>query len=314
MIRHDKRKFLHSLGALLLGALLPKVGTASAASATPPHFVVLGDMHLPGNNLPVKEQVLQTINAWNDVSAVVAVGDLCEGDGSPEEYKALKAFFAKLAKPLLPVVGNHDFIYSWFKKGTKSVRGDAESREGRLRSFRETFGLASVYYSKTVGDYALIFLSTDSPGHLAEISPAQTEWFRQELARHRQRPTIVFFHAPLEGTLDTYNDKVNKPNFVAQPAATIRTLLAENQQVFLWVSGHTHTSPSRESFASPVNRYDGRVMNIHCPDMQDRDVVWTNSLFLHPDRVVVKTFDHAKGVWLKKFERVIDNPLASKQG
>ncbi len=304
MIRQDKRTFLKTLGALLLGAVLPKAATAKTATA-PHHFVVLGDLHLPGGNLAVKERVLQTINAWRDVEAVVAVGDLCEGDGSPAEYQALKGFFAKLAKPLLPVVGNHDFIYSWAKKGSTSVRGDAEHREERRHRVRETFSLASVYYSKTVGDYALIFLSTDSPGHLAEISPAQTEWFRQELARHRQRPTIVFFHAPLEGTLDTYNDKVNKPNFVAQPAATIRTLLTDHPQVFLWVSGHTHTAPSRESFASPVNLYDGRVMNIHCPDMQEREVVWTNSLFLHPDRVVVKTFDHAKGVWLAKYEREI---------
>ncbi len=307
MIRNDKRTFLKTLGALVLGALLPRAATARA-SAAPHHLVVLGDMHLPGSNLAVKEKVLQTINTWSDVEAVAAVGDLCEEDGSPREYRALKDFFAPLKKPLLPVVGNHDFIYSWFKKGSKSVRGDAESREGRLRSFRETFGLASVYYSRIVGDYALIFLSTDSPGHLAEISPAQTDWFRQALARHRQRPTIVFFHAPLEGTLDNYNDKVNLPNFVAQPAATIRTLLAENPQVFLWVSGHTHTPPSRASFASPVNLYDGRVMNIHCPDMQEREVVWTNSLFLYPGRVVVKTFDHAKGAWLKKHEREIAPP------
>ena len=305
MIRHDKRAFLKSLGALVLGAFLPKVATASATSAAPHHLVVLGDMHLPGNNLALKAQVLQTINAWRDVEAVVAVGDLCEGDGSAAEYAAIKSFFEPLAKPLLPVVGNHDFIYSRFQKGTKSVRGDAEERETRLRRFRETFGLSSIHYSTTVGDYALIFLSTDAPGHLAEISPAQIDWFRQELARHRQRPTLVFFHAPLEGTLDTYNDKVNKPNFVAQPAATLRTVLAENPQVFLWVSGHTHTSPSRASFAAPVNLYDGRVTNIHCTDMQDREVLWTNSLFLYPDRVVVKTFDHAKGAWLPKFEREI---------
>ena len=303
MIRQDKRTFLKSLAALVLGALLPK-GAMGKASA-PHHLVVLGDLHLPGSNLAVKEKVLQTINAWSDVDAVVAVGDLCEEDGSPREYQALKSFFAPLAKPLLPVVGNHDFIYSWFKKGSKSVRGDAESREGRLRRFRETFGLASVYYSKVVGGYALIFLSTDSPDHLAGLSPVQTEWFRQELKRHHQRPTIVFFHAPLEGTLDSYNDKVNKPNFVAQPAARLRTVLAEHPQVFMWVSGHTHTTPNRESFASPINRYDGRVTNIHCPDMQEREVVWTNSLFLYPDRVVVRTFDHAKGAWLKKFEREI---------
>ena len=122
MIRHNKRAFLKSLGALVLGAFLPKAATASATSAAPHHLVVLGDMHLPGNNLALKAQVLQTINSWRDVEAVVAVGDLCEGDGSAAEYAAIKSFFEPLAKPLLPVVGNHDFIYSRFQKGTKSVR------------------------------------------------------------------------------------------------------------------------------------------------------------------------------------------------
>ena len=305
MIRQDKRTFVKSLGALLLSALLPKTAKANASTSAYHHLVVLGDLHLPGDNLAIKEQVLQTINAWNDLDMVVAVGDLCAEDGSAAEYRMIKSFFAKLAKPLLPIAGNHDFIYSWFKKGAKSVRGDAESREERLRSFRDTFGLSGVYCSRTVGDYALIFLSTDSPGHLAEISPAQTEWFRQELERNRHRPTIVFFHAPLDGTLDSYNSSVNTPNFVAQPAVTIHNLLAQNPQVFMWVSGHTHTAPSRESFASAINLYDGRVMNIHCTDMQDRNVVWTNSLFLYPDRVVVKTFDHGKGVWMRKLEREV---------
>ena len=44
---------------------------------------------------------------------------------------------------------------------------------------------------------------------------------------------IVFFHAPLEEALDSYNDKVNTPNYVAQSAAAIRTLLASNPQVIM---------------------------------------------------------------------------------
>lgn len=307
MTSQPRRTSIKAIGALLLGALLPKAATASASAPAYHHLVVLGDLHLPGNNLAIKEHVLQTINEWSDVETVVAVGDLCENEGSFEEYRMFKSFFAKLAKPLLPVVGNHDFIYSFFAKGSKSVRGDAENRGEKLRRFRDAFGLPSLYYSRTVGDYTLIFLSADSPGHLAEISPTQTAWLRQELERNRQRPTIIFFHAPLDGTLDSYNSSVNTPNFVAQPEATIRDLLADHPQAFMWVSGHTHTPPTRESFASAINLYDGRVMNIHCTDMKDRSIVWTNSLFLYPDRVVVKTFDHAEGVWMPKLEREIAN-------
>lgn len=94
-------------------------------------------------------------------------------------------------------------------------------------------------------------------------------------------------------------------NGAVQARARTQSAAADNPQVFMWVSGHTHTAPSRESFASAINLRDGRVMNIHCTDMQDRSVVWTNSLFLYPDRVVVKTFDHGEEVWMRKLEREI---------
>ncbi len=81
----------------------------------------------------------------------------------------------------------------------------------------------------------------------------------------------------------------------------------QNSQVFLWVSGHTHTSPKEESFAAPINSYANRVTNIHNTDM-NRETIWTNSLFLYPDKVVVKTYQHKSGIWLPDFERTISAP------
>ena len=81
----------------------------------------------------------------------------------------------------------------------------------------------------------------------------------------------------------------------------------EYPQVFLWVSGHTHTTPKDESFASEINVYEKRITNIHNSDM-NRETIWTNSLFLYPDKVVVKTFNHKKGAWLQEFERTIVPP------
>lgn len=78
----------------------------------------------------------------------------------------------------------------------------------------------------------------------------------------------------------------------------------QNSQVFLWVSGHTHTPPREESFAAPINIYANRVTNIHNTDM-NRETIWTNSLFLYPDKVVVKTYQHKTGIWLPEFERTL---------
>ena len=84
-------------------------------------------------------------------------------------------------------------------------------------------------------------------------------------------------------------------------------LIQRHPQIFLWVSGHTHTPATNASFASPVNVYAGRVTTIHNADM-DRETIWTNSLYLYPDRVVVKTFDHKSGAWLEQLERTVYLP------
>ena len=71
---------------------------------------------------------------------------------------------------------------------------------------------------------------------------------------------------------------------------------------------HAHLAPTNATFSHPINLYDRRVTNIHNPGMNGssylsekdkkgtkHENIWTNSLFLYPDKVVVKTFDHEKG-------------------
>jgi len=298
--------FLKSLFLFIFIFTLPYLQEVIAANAPEKayhHLVILGDPHLPGKNIELKKQVLETINSWKDVDMVVAVGDLCEDRGTSDEYRAVKEFFVTLKWPLFPVVGNHDYLYadSLNAKG-KRHKAVAETRETKLRTFREIFGLKEIFYSKTAGTYFLVFLSPDAPENLARISQKQLEWLRTELDSNKKMMTIIFFHAPLEGTLRNEN-----ANFLAQPTDKIHELLMNNRQVFLWVSGHTHTTPKDESFAAEINLYEKRITNIHNSDM-NRETIWTNSLFLYQDRVVVKTYNHKKSMWLPEFERVIVPP------
>jgi 3',5'-cyclic-AMP phosphodiesterase len=283
-------------------------GSLYATDKAYKHLVVLGDPHLPSDKIEFKKEVIETINKWSDVDMVVAVGDICEDRGTNDEYAAAKEFFSKLKKPFYPIVGNHDFIYA-DELNFKGKRNKAisDTREARLRKFKDAFGLKDISYTMTSGGYFLVFLSPDSPDYLAAISKKQLEWLRSELEKNRKTPTIIFFHAPLEGTLRSYNKNANAADFVAQPSGRLRELLANNPQVFIWVSGHTHTPPKEESFASAINVYDKRITNIHNTDM-NRETIWTNSLFLYTDKIIVKTFNHKKGVWLPELERTIVPP------
>lgn len=271
------------------------------------HIVVLGDPHLPGKHPQMKEEVLEHINQWKDVDMVVAMGDLCSKTGTVEEYTYVKTYFSKLKKSLSVITGNHDFIYmDELDSNDKLQHASKEIQEAKLKRFQTTFNLPKLYYSMVKESYLLLFLSADDPNHLAELSKEQLAWLEQELQSHPKMPTIVFFHAPLENTLETYNRWVNTPNFVAQPKKKIHELLQANPQLFLWVSGHTHTSAKEASFASKVNQYE-HVTNIHNSDM-NKDIIWTNSLFLEENFVSIKTYDHSKKEWVDTLDRHIAIP------
>lgn len=296
---------------LLLAFLLLFSACARQADLEPEqphHLVILGDPHLPGRDVAKKEKALQTINSWSDVEMVIAVGDICADFGTDAEFSFAKSFFGKLHAPFFAITGNHDYFYADPEvSGGQLIDGGREVQERKLANFRSTFDLAKHYYSKYVGDYLLIFLSADHQSFLSGLSEAQLAWFRAELATHAKTPTIVFFHGPLNKTLRNYRHWINTPGFVAQPVEEIDKILKDNRQVFMWVSGHTHTPPSEESYASAINLYDGHVTNIHNKDM-NRSLIWTNSLYLYEDKVVVKTYSHEENGWMPNLERTIETP------
>lgn len=289
---------------LILGLLL--TCSLFATTQTPPlaHIVLLGDPHLPGKNVEKKEQMLQTINQWNDVSMVVALGDLCEKTGTQEEYAYVKAFFSHLKHPLKPITGNHDFIYKDALDDEGNLKHASHKiQQKKLELFQQTFSLEKLYYSIQQEPYLLIFLSANEPKHLAQISEEELLWFKTTLQENAHKPTIVFFHAPLENTLETYRDWVNTPNFVAQPAEEIKNIILENPQAFLWVSGHTHTSFERSSaLPNEISTYKNTIFNLHNSDL-NKDEIVTHSLFLYNDKVIIKAYNHSQHKWIENFER-----------
>lgn len=278
------------------------------AQAPMEHIVILGDPHLPGKHFEKKEALLHTLNQWKEVTMVVAVGDLASQTGTNEEYATMKNYFQKLQHPFYPITGNHDFIYAdALDENGKLQHASLEIQMSKLEKFKSTFNLPSLYYSLKKEPYFLIFLSADNPNHLTELSKEQLAWFKKELKTHSHMPTIVFFHAPLNQTLEPYKHFINTPNFIAQPSQTLKTIISKNPQLFLWVSGHTHTAASEPSFAAPINLYENQVNAIHNTDM-NKETLWTNSLLLYKDKVSVKTYNHQTHEWIQSLERHFSIP------
>ncbi len=298
---------------LALFWILP-FGWAAAAAPSPDRpyqgIALIGDPHLPGKNLPAKEEVIRTIDGWGDIDRVVVLGDICKGTGTAAEYAFAKKFFGGLRQPLRLVAGNHDYIYEdEMNKEGRKVKALPTVRRMKLARFAQTFGMKAVYGEERLGNYLLIYLSPDDleTGHLAQLSEDRVAWLGAVLGRNRNLPTIIFFHAPLAGTLKSYNQYTNTPNFVAQPAIRLHDLIRENPQIFLWVSGHLHVPATNESYNSPVNVYEKQVTVIHNADLE-RQRPWTNVLHLYPEKVAVRTYDHWQNSWRPDLERTIRPP------
>ena len=296
------------LAALLFVLLIPL--PFAHAQSDYQRIVVLGDPHLPFSTertsdpdkqtqiVAAKIKVRDDSNGWDDVALVAVVGDIVAETGIPREYDTAKLYFSHLNKPLALVNGNHDFAYTDIRGPNGNFpRGDAASRRLKLQRFRDTFQMPALSYTKTLGNYLLIFLSAEmeTSRYLLQYSPEQLRWLRDQL---------IFTHPPLKDTLSHYNKHANTPGFYAQPHEEVQQLLSDFPQIRLWVSGHTHTPATNPDFASPINWHNERVLNLHNADM-DRETIWTNSIFLHDNEIVIKTFNHRTGEWMENLERVV---------
>ncbi len=264
-------------------------------------IVVLSDLHVSRHNWAAEEAILQDVNSWKDVGLVAVTGDVCRRFGTAAELSLARQLLATLKKPLAVVAGNHDYIYSdWPDSAGNKVKASEQERAAKLGRFSAALAPGGLYYARRMGRYLLVFLSTDdlTSRHLTQISKAQLSWFRGILAGNKKSPTIVFFHGPLLGTLANYNSEVNTGGFVAQPADEIKDIILNNKQIVLWVSGHTHTSAANPSFNSKINLYQGQVTDIHNSALGG-GAEWTNSIFLTEKMVVVATYDHKMGRWLR---------------
>lgn len=312
---------------VLVLLLLAAVGIYSTTQSSEPDYyrvVILSDLHLPVREREVaeakrdgiirsKREIVEDVNGWPDVSCIVALGDITAQFGNAEEYSYAKDYLKKFTKPVYPITGNHDYIYadSFSEKG-RFVLGNSSSREMKLQRFKSSFNQKDLFYSKQLGKYRLIFLSVDAldSRYLTEISAAQLSWLRQELTDNKLKPTIIFFHAPLKGTLTSDHKLVDSPSFFAQPEKELREIIEDNPQIVLWVAGHVHVSPRSPSFSSPVNVYNQKLLTLHNTDL-DRENAWTNSLYLYQDKIVIKTFDHKRKEWME-LERAVNCPPTSK--
>ena len=314
-----RREFLRAAAAFIGCLSLGYVPTVAAGGRKEYyHIVIISDLHLPvrtksfpaaadqKNVWEKKQKLLQTINAWTDVDEVALLGDQAARYGKEAEFKVVDEYVGALRYPYYAVAGNHDYAYKdepVKKKKQKLAQGTLGEKKAKLAAFQKRYHLPAAYYARDVGNCRLLYLSPDGCGSSVELSAEQLAWLQQEIATHKNGPVLFFCHGPLKGTLRTYNKKINTVSATAQPDMKLAEILAAVPPGSLWISGHTHTPPTNDSYADiSVNRVNRNLVNIHNPTI-DAKKIYTNSLYIYKDKIVIRTYDHNNGIWLQELER-----------
>ncbi|MBF0545199.1 MAG: metallophosphoesterase [Candidatus Riflebacteria bacterium] len=309
----------YSIKVLILFLIFSPLYFQSPCSAKDYYRIdVVGDPHLPGNHPDKKKTVINWLNSNEDTDLVVVVGDLCQLTGTEKELQFAVNFFADLKKPVQVMNGNHDYVFQDIDPASPAlVLGSPLSRSKKLCAFLNAFKNNDFFASRVVASYSLIFLAPDDllGNYYSQMSDGQLRWFEYELFKKKNLPTIVFYHAPLwEKKLLAVNPKLG--NYMAQPVDAISKIVRDNPQIQLWVCGHVHFGVFHPMNSKPENIFENKVPNIINCDLDGRSVLsgvdiklvshdglWTKSLFLYPDKIVVKVYDHVAKNWIPELEK-----------
>lgn len=289
--------------------------SATTSSAASPSFglAIMSDLHVANENLSMLKEAVKTVNGLPGINAVAITGDLCHTVGNSAQIERTADLVKKFTDPVWAVIGNHDFIYqSELKSDGKKKRGSPAEKKAKLARFQKLLNQKSIRFSRKVGGHLLVFLPIDALGEkaLACLSETTLTFFRETLEQNPKLPTIVFCHAPLEGSYEA-KTSLGDLHGNAQPAKAIRNILDDNPQVFLWVAGHIHFHPSSKDFTSKANKV-GHVTVIHVPNVPEQGA-WIRVLKLTPEKAIVRTYDVKNKKFLSRHDRTFEHKNTTKK-
>lgn len=310
--------------SLFLAVAFTLAGGASWAAEKGLGIALISDLHVAKSNEKSLSRLLKRVMGHANIDLVAILGDVCRDVGTTEEYalvaKALKPM--KKVKEIVAIPGNHDFRYADTRDSNgKRVRGPRSLQESKLRMFQETLMPSDAgqpyYFSRRTHGHLLIFLPVDElgSGPLCQVSTPTLGLMLADLAVEPKVPTIVFCHAPLQGSYVKKSQVLKPRDANVQPHDEMWRILEDHPQVFLWVAGHVHLHPGKPTFADASanqlkRRTGGPVTCVHVPNVSPKES-WYLTLRLWPEKATVHVYD-GKGQRLKDYDRVFKHDVSPK--
>ena len=209
-----RRRLATTLAVIALSCLMPPANAESITAA--------GDVSSPPGGPRGDRLTADLIRRWNP-TAVLALGDLQYPAGALADFRAAydRSWGAFKARTR-PGIGNHEYLGGDGAAGYFDYFGAAAGPRG--------LG----YYSFDLGPWHVVALNSTCsrvPGGGCAYGSAQWAWLKRDLAAHRTRCTLAFFHAPFRASAAVHGSSPELAHLWAQ-------LVAGDVDVVL--NGHNH--------------------------------------------------------------------------
>lgn len=177
-----------AISAFMTGTAGRSTNVAVAPSFSPPAEILPGaDVVLAVGDIAVCGEANDELTGRLVESlpgTILTLGDQAYESGAEDEFEeCFDPSWGSVKKRIRPVLGNHD---------------DATAAGGPYYEyFGDAAGTAGLgWYSFEVGDWHIIALNSNCAADRCDAGSPQGEWLEADLAQHRNKCTLAFWHQP----------------------------------------------------------------------------------------------------------------------
>lgn len=263
------------------------------------NFQVFSDVHSDVSqqswNAHFQTALIDVMRLSGNSSGIVIVGD-STNFGSQTCYALLKDTINELLPTTGPKVyfamGNHEYQYY-------NAKGFDVARD----YFFEELGLNSIYYSFELNECKFIIMGSESLDKAGYMSNEQLTWFKNQMQNvDKNKPTFVFFHQPLGGTLSGMSSGL-EPAGYPNVDKELRAILKDHPNTYVF-NGHTHMTYETDKTAVFGKGKDANFVNTgsiaYLNDINYNEIVGSLGLFVevYQDYIMINGRNFTNGEWV----------------